>query len=276
MMQGLLQVSNCKLIVIKLNKFELCVIIMVSLMITVPPGLPQNLLKKCVSDTTVNLSWSPPYDLGLPELKLYRVSLYPLPLTDVNLYTTSTSLLVPGLIPSTLYNVTVVGVSIGDNFDILEGEESNQVTFKTLSGGKPLNFSFNVFHFTSILAPLFDAVTAISLNGAIFIQWTLRYTGGLCVDVYSYCDVDEVTAQSSLVSLRLCVHDRFDKNLTSSTELYFVQSGKIYSCNITAVNSEGTNRRSVGNVVSSQGIQLYFCQKTLMIMSILIHKCIII
>ena len=101
----------------------------------VSAGPPQSLKERDVTDTTVNLTWSPPDNIGTPELSFYQLIFSPPPPSDVNLNTTSTNLLVYGIIPGTWYNVTVVGVSIGKNFDILKGKVSNQITFRTMTGG---------------------------------------------------------------------------------------------------------------------------------------------
>ena len=103
----------------------------------VPAGPPKNVLERDVTDTTVNLTWSSPNNLGIPELSFYQILVSPPPLSDVNLTTVINSLLVHSLIPGTQYNITVVGVSIGDNFGTLEGEKSNLISFRTATGGRP-------------------------------------------------------------------------------------------------------------------------------------------
>ena len=112
---------------------------------SVPAGPPRNLLERNVTDTTVNLTWSSPDNLGIPELSFYEILVSPPPPSDVNLTTAITSLLLHSLTPGTQYNITVVGVSTGENFDTLEGENSNLISFKTATGGRPYMYTFRLF-----------------------------------------------------------------------------------------------------------------------------------
>ena len=80
-------------------------------------------------------------------------------------------------------------------------------------------------------APSIDSVIAVPLNGAIFIKWTLKHTGGLHVSIYSYCEVDEL----------------------GYTTVDNVQSGQVYSCRVTAVNSKGSDTIIFNNVFSVEG-----------------------
>ena len=102
------------------------------------PGPPRNVTATNVTDTSVTLSWEEPVNVGTPPLALYHVIIRPSLSPDVVLDTTNTSITIEDkLIPVTVYNFSVVGVSSGDNFDRLVGEESNIVTFETETGGKP-------------------------------------------------------------------------------------------------------------------------------------------
>ena len=91
-------------------------------------------------------------------------------------------------------------------------------------------------------------------NGTILIKWTLKHTGGLSVNIYSYCEVDELGADSRLVSLQLCDYDNcFNGVLTGNTTIDNVQSGQLYSCRVTAVNSKGSDTKMITNVFSNEG-----------------------
>ena len=103
-------------------------------------------------------------------------------------------------------------------------------------------------------APLLHSVIAVPRNGIILIKWNLKHTGGLSVNIYSYCEVDELGADSRLVSLQLCDYDNcFNEALTGNTSIDNVQSGHVYSCRVTVVNSKGTDTIMVGNIYSDEG-----------------------
>ena len=112
---------------------------------SVRAGPPEDLLERDITDTTVNLTWYPPSYLGIPELSFYQILVSPPPPSDANLFTAITSLLVHSLTPGTQYNITVVGVSTGENFDTLEGEKSNLISFKTATRGRPYMYTFRLF-----------------------------------------------------------------------------------------------------------------------------------
>ena len=85
-----------------------------------------------ITETSVDLSWFPPDNLGIPELSYYQLIIATQLLTsNVILTTNSTSLLVNGLLPNTVYNISVVGVS-----HMLLGHERTIITITTLTGGK--------------------------------------------------------------------------------------------------------------------------------------------
>ena len=92
-----------------------------------------------VTETTINLTWSPPEDLGVPELGFYLIILSPSSFnyTDLMLTTSLTSLIISDLAPATQYYATVTGVSMLNNVETL-GEKSHAIAFKTITGGKRL------------------------------------------------------------------------------------------------------------------------------------------
>ena len=105
-----------------------------------------------VTETTVNLTWSPPEDLGVPELSFYLIILSPssFSYSDTMLTTNLTSSIISGLAPATQYYTTVTGVSLMNNVESL-GEKSHAIAFKTITGGKRLRIIYcnskNVLYF---------------------------------------------------------------------------------------------------------------------------------
>ena len=65
-----------------------------------------------VTDTTVKLLWSPPTELGNPTVSYYHIVMVPSPSSDVIVNTTKTSLIIMGIIPGTIYNITIIAVAI--------------------------------------------------------------------------------------------------------------------------------------------------------------------
>ena len=107
-----------------------------NIILIVPPGPPLAVRSDDISDTSVTVSWSPPDNLGVPQLNYYQLIIAPSPPINDIFTTNLTSLLVNGLLPNTVYNITVLGVSTGDNFDMLLGDESTTITIITLTGGE--------------------------------------------------------------------------------------------------------------------------------------------
>ena len=89
-----------------------------------------------VTDTSVTINWSPPDNLGVPQISYYQVTLVPSSSNHVIITTNTTTLVVNDLLPNTVYNISIVGVSTGDSFDILLGDQSNIITITTLTGGE--------------------------------------------------------------------------------------------------------------------------------------------
>ena len=99
------------------------------------PGPPLNVRDMDITDTTVTLAWSPPSQLGVPTVSYYHVVMVPSPPSDVTLNTTNTKLIIRGIIPATIYNVTVVAVAMGDNVGLIVGQPSNPIIIMTMRGG---------------------------------------------------------------------------------------------------------------------------------------------
>ena len=66
--------------------------------------------------------------------------------------------------------------------------------------------------------------------------------------------MDELGADSRLVTLQLCDYENcFNGVLTGNTTVDNVQSGQVYSCRVTAVNSKGSDTIIFNNVFSVEG-----------------------
>ena len=80
------------------------------------------------------MEWTAPVDKGDPPLTYYKVNLTPAPPSDVALTTVdnTTIFTLSGLVPSTLYFVTVAGVSVW----YPHGDPSVSANFTTYPGRK--------------------------------------------------------------------------------------------------------------------------------------------
>ena len=82
------------------------------------PGPSFNVREMGVTDSTVKLMWSPPSELGIPTISYYHVVMAP-PLPSDVVLTTTTTLIIRGIILSITYNFIVVPVAIGDTIGLL-------------------------------------------------------------------------------------------------------------------------------------------------------------
>ena len=203
-----------------------------------------------VTDTTVILSWSPPNELGTPSFNYYRILMVPAPPTDVILNTTNTTLSIDGIIPGTTYNVTIVAVIVDNNFGILEGQQSLPISFVTMQGRKLyILLNYITCH---CIAPMFDTISVNSVNGNIYVSWTFRHTGGQDIDVVQViCNTENDHRLSRELSCDMmeCVNN----NLMGTASIGPVLAGETYTCNVTAVNHNGTDVRNF-TVIPTQGI----------------------
>ena len=88
-------------------------------------GPPLYVREMNVTNTTVKLTWSPHNELGTPTVSYYHEVMVPPPSSDDILNTTNTTLIIWGIIPGNMYNVTVVAVAIGDTINLLESQPSD-------------------------------------------------------------------------------------------------------------------------------------------------------
>ena len=107
-----------------------------------------------------------------------------------------------------------------------------------------------------IVAPQFDTVSANSINGTIVIKWTFEHTGGLdtTVDINCQNDDDE-GSELHVTGVLSCGYDGCSKDvLMGNGTLDPVIAGEIYSCNVTAINNNGTDSRSINTIPITEGI----------------------
>ena len=220
----------------------------------VPPGPPIGLTADDITDTNVTLDWSPPTDSGTPPFNYYRINMSPAPPPDVILNTTSTSLRVWGIIPGTYYNVSVVAVTINDALNgSLVGESSNITTFRTMLGGNNNYFKLINHLFLYSIAPMFQSVNAMADNGFINVSWTFRHTGGQEIDdVEVLCSTSGEGSSGGMISCTM-MNDCSNSNLMGSTKVGPITAGLSYSCRITAINANGTDVRTIDNIVPTEG-----------------------
>ena len=221
----------------------------------VPAGSPQDVTTSDITDTSVNVSWLPPLFVGVPELSYYIVSFTPA--LANNVISNSTSLIADGLIPNTWYNITVVAVAIGDNFDMLLGSNSNEISIETMTGGMILIRIIIIIIVVvvvvttiCIVAPQFDIVTANRINGTIVIQWTLLHNGGLDTAVDINCQIDSEGGSG----LEPLLYESDGYSLMGNATSDPVIAGEVYSCSVNATNDDGTDLRVIDNILITEGI----------------------
>ena len=181
----------------------------------------------------------------------------PTPPPDVTLNTTNTSLLVSGIIPGTYYNVTVVAITIHDALNgLLEGPLSNTTAFRTLLGGKAHSGRCVIIPlFPSLTAPMFQRVNATADNGFINVSWVFRHTGGQEIDdVEVLCSTSGKGSSGGLYDMFSCdMNDCSNSNLMGDTKVGPIAAGLSYSCRITAINRNGTDFRTIDNIIPTEG-----------------------
>ena len=99
---------------------------------------------------------------------------------------------------------------------------------------------------------MFQSVNAMADNGFINVSWTFRHTGGQEIDdVEVLCSTSGEGSSGGMISCTM--NDCSDSTLMGSTSVGPITAGLSYSCRITAVNANGTDVRSIDNIVPTEG-----------------------
>jgi hypothetical protein len=219
----------------------------INLVLAVKPGPPINVTESDVTENEITLKFDPPESYGDPPLTHYRVIIRPPPLSDVTLSTNKTIITITDLIPSTVYNITVAGVS--DYYD--QGDESDVISVMTSPG-----------------PPEIKEATAIPTNnGNIDIDWGLRHTGGLTADdihIRAYCrpsSMPSATSNDSIIRMVGVLSHAcngtddgcIDDDYKGSASLGPTRAGEKYSCVLIVEGDEGVEKQFT-NILSETGI----------------------
>ena len=103
---------------------------------------------------------------------------------------------------------------------------------------------------------MFQSVNAIADNGFINVSWTFRHTGGQEIDNFEvFCSTSDEGSSDGLYDILSCnmINECSNSNLMGSTSVGPITAGLLYSCRMTAINANGTDVRSIDNIVPTEG-----------------------
>ena len=106
------------------------------------------------------------------------------------------------------------------------------------------------------IAPEFQSVNVLALNGNIDISWIFRHTGGQDIDdIDVYCAIDGENKSNHLSDMLSCsdITRCVDDNLMGNISVGPVFAGERYFCSVTAINANGTDTRNIPNIISIKG-----------------------
>ena len=102
---------------------------------------------------------------------------------------------------------------------------------------------------------MFQRVNATAFNGFINVSWVFRHTGGQEIDdVEVLCNTSGEGSSGGLYDMFSCdMNDCSNSNLMGDTKVGPVTAGLSYSCKITAINSNGSDSRTIDDINATEG-----------------------
>ena len=102
---------------------------------------------------------------------------------------------------------------------------------------------------------MIQSVNAIAINGYINVSWVFRHTGGQEInDIEVLCNATNGGSSGGIYEMHSCGKNNCSmSNLMGSTNIGPVTAGLLYSCSLTATNTNGTDSRTIDKISSIEG-----------------------
>ena len=120
---------------------------------------------------------------------------------------------------------------------------------------------------------MFQRVNATADNGFINVSWVFRHTGGQEIDdVEVLCNTSGEGSSGGLYDMFSCdMNDCSNSNLMGDTKVGPVTAGLLYSCRITAINSNGSDSETIDNINATEGKRYHNHAHTYNVNTMFVH-----